>query len=83
MTNTERADKWHEIMDLLNDVYYRKTTTLDKKVVIAHYLVFATETWLMYLDKAMRENYPVRRRRADNPPKRCEASREAKKEVKQ
>ena len=54
MTNRERADKWHEIMYLLNDVYYRKTTTLDKKVLIAHYLVFATETWLMYLDKALR-----------------------------
>ena len=79
MTNIERANKWHEIMELLNDIYYRQTTTLNKRLVIAHYLVFATETWLMYLDKAMRENYPVRRWRDGNPPKRCEASREAEK----
>ena len=54
MTNMDRADKWHEIMERLNDIYYRQTTTLNKKVVIAHYLVFATETWLMHLDKALR-----------------------------
>ena len=56
MTSIERADKWHEIMELLNDIYYRQTTTINKRLVIAHYLVFATETWLMYWDKALREN---------------------------
>ena len=58
MTSRERANKWREIMERLNGIYYRQTTTLDKRVVIAHYLVFATETWLMYWDKALRENYP-------------------------
>ena len=56
MTNVECADKWHEIVEHLNDIYYRQTTPLKNRLVIAHYLVFATETWLMYWCKALREN---------------------------
>ena len=55
MTNVERADKWYEIIELFNAIYYRRTTTFEKRRLIAHYLVFATETWLMYLDKAQQK----------------------------
>ena len=48
MTNIERADKWYEIIERLNAIYYRHGTPLEKQLLIAHYLVLPTEMWLTH-----------------------------------
>ena len=55
MTNTERANKWYEIIERLTYIEMR-SVYLKRRLLAAHYLVFATETWLMHWDKALREN---------------------------
>ena len=54
MTNTERADKWYEIIERLNAIYYRQGTPLGKQLLVAHYLVFAVEMWITYWRKILR-----------------------------
>ena len=60
MTNTERANKWYKIITRLNGI--KKSSVSFKKWMLAsHYLTFATEMWMMHVDKVMRENIkPVR-----------------------
>ena len=46
MTSIERADRWYEIIERLNAIYYRQGTPLGKQLLVAHYLVFATYMWI-------------------------------------
>lgn len=56
MTNIERADKWYEIVERLNAIYYRQGTPFEKQLLVMHYLVFATEMWLSYWRKILLKN---------------------------
>ena len=46
MSNEERMDRWYEIIERLNAIYYRQGTPLRKQLLVAHYLAFATNTWM-------------------------------------
>lgn len=56
MTNTERANKWNEIITRLTDIA-DPTTSIKSWLLASHYLVFATEMWTVCWDKALREKY--------------------------
>ena len=60
MSNTERANKWYKIITRLTAI--KKSSVSFKTWMLAcHYLTFATEMWMMHVDKVMRENFkPVR-----------------------
>lgn len=55
MTNIERANKWYEIITRLADIS-RSTTSLKKCLLASHYIIFATEMWMMYIGKHFRAN---------------------------
>ena len=55
MSNTERANKWYKIITRLNGI--KKSSVSFKTWMLAsHYLTFATEMWIMHVDKVMKEN---------------------------
>ena len=56
MTNTERADKWNEIITRLTDIS-GSSASIKKWLLASHYLVFATEMWMVCWGKALREKY--------------------------
>ena len=56
MTNTERANKWNEIITRLTDITDSSAST-KTWILASHYLVFATEMWMVCWDKALREKY--------------------------
>ena len=56
MTNTERANKWNEIITRLSDITESSHST-NAWILASHYLVFATEMWMVCWDKALREKY--------------------------
>ena len=85
MSNYESMKKWAHICYLIE-----KATCGEKiKIYRKYYLLqnlerFAFDMYLAAAARIFREPYnfnPVLRWRAGTPPKRCEASREAKKEV--
>ena len=56
MTNTERANKWYKMITRLTSI--KKSSGSFKTFVLAsHYLTFATEMWIMHVDKVMKENF--------------------------
>ena len=56
MTNTERANKWYKIITRL--IRIEKSTVSFKTWMLAsHYRTFATEMWMMHVDKVMKENF--------------------------
>ena len=55
MTNTEHANKWYEIIASLTDIT-KSATNLETWFTASHYLIFATEMWMMYIAKDLREN---------------------------
>ena len=54
MTNTERANKWYKIITRLIKIE-KSTTSFKTWMLASHYLTFATEMWLMHVDKVMRK----------------------------
>ena len=55
MTNAEHADKWNEIITRLTDIT-DSSASIKTWLLASHYLVFATEMWMVCWDKALREN---------------------------
>ena len=55
MTNIDRAYKWYEIITRLTDIE-KSTNSLKSWWLASHYIVFATEMWMMHIDKYLREN---------------------------
>ena len=56
MTSTEHANKWNEIITRLNDIT-DPSHSINTWLLASHYLVFATEMWMICWDKALREKY--------------------------
>ena len=56
MTNTERANKWYKIITRLNGIE-KSSTSFKTWALASHYLTFATEMWIMHVDKVMKENF--------------------------
>ena len=55
MTNIDRANNWYEIITSLTDIE-KSTDSLKRWLLASHYIVFATEMWMMYIGKDFREN---------------------------
>lgn len=55
MTNNDRANKWYEIIIRLTDIS-KSPVSIKTWLIVSHYLTFATEMWMMYIAKDLREN---------------------------
>ena len=55
MTNIDRANKWYEIITHLTDIE-KSADSFERWWLASHYIVFATQMWMMYIDKYLREN---------------------------
>ena len=54
MTNNEHANKWYDIMTRLTRIE-KSSVSLKRWMLAAHYNLFATEMWMMYIYKDMHE----------------------------